>query len=107
MQHRRTEDVPGVEEFRSNVRDGIERPVVIDGDEISHGSYGVFGGIQRRVQLELPFRVFGGLFLDVLVVLLLDIGAVQKDDLRDVTGGVGGINVSVEALLIRIGSAPE
>ena len=84
MHHGRAQDVAGVEKLGRHAVQGTKGAVVVAGDEMAQGLDGLLGAVERFIGGQLPFGVLGRLFHDDLVILLLDVGAVQQDDLGDV-----------------------
>ena len=99
VRHGRAQDVAGVEKLGRHAVQGAERAMVVAGDEMPQGLDGLLGAVERLIGGQLPFGVLGRLFLDDLVILLLDMGAVQQDDLGDVAAGGGGVDIAAEPVL--------
>lgn len=97
------EDVTGVNEGQSDTFSDGEGAVIADGDELAEDVFSVdeivTGGEQGLI---VAFAVFVQPF-DVHAV---DVGGIREHDTAKVAGGRGGVDVTVEAVVVQLGKVP-
>ena len=97
------EDVAGIDEGDLDAIANEHGAVVVEGDELPEGLFGIDGGVERGVE-GLAFA--GAFFVGVFDVGGLDPGGVGQHNLAEVAGGGGGVDVSAVALAGEVGEIP-
>ena len=97
------EDVTGVDEGQSDAFSDGEGAVIADGDELAED---VFSIDEIITWSEQGLVVALAMFVQPLDVHLMDVGGVRKHDAAQVTGGRGGVDVAVEAVVVQLGKIP-
>jgi hypothetical protein len=92
---RAAEDVAGIDEGDGNAIAHRQRAVIADGHELPQAAFGVLLAVERRDGFE---AVALAVFVEPVDVALLDARGVRQHDLAEIAGGVGGEDVSREAL---------
>ena len=94
--NRRSQDVPRRDEPHADIGGQFMPLVKVQRLNQSHDIFGILRGIQRLDQiLASPLAV------EVLGVLLLNVGGILEHDVRDVSGGIGAEDRAVEPGLVE------
>ena len=96
---RRAEDVTGIAKGHRQPVPGRKRPIVIDGDKLAHGFFGIGRAIER---FDWRQAAFGALFGNERRVVALDLGRIFQHDAGQVTRGKGAVDVSFETLPAQV-----
>lgn len=94
------EDVTGIDKGEGHAFSDREGAMIANGDELAEDVFSVDEIITGSEQgLVLAFAVF----VQPLDVHLMDVSGIRKHDAAQVAGGRGGVNVTVEAVVVQLG----
>lgn len=93
------EDVTSINEGEGNAFGDIERPVVINSNELTKNVFGVDEVVARGEELSV---VVFAVFVEPLDVHFMDVGGVREHDAAEVTCGRSGVNVPGETIVAEL-----